>query len=74
MKYDWMLMAGSAPVPVAKGTNRSSSPARLARTVRRHATYNPKQERGLSLWYRPCSWRGRPLRAWQLRPLSARAH
>lgn len=72
MRFDWMLMAGPTVVPIAKGDRCCSSPARLARWVRRHDPTARVRTKGLSLWYRPIDWRGRPLRQWQMRPIAAR--
>jgi len=71
MKYEWMLMVGSASVPVKQGTRRCSSPARLARWLRKHRALRAQQSKVAMVWYRLCDRYGHPMGNWQKRPLAA---
>lgn len=69
MKYDWIVLAGGGMI--AKGTVKASSPARVARKVRKHGKIHPTQTGGAQLMFRPVDWRGKPLSDWSERPLRA---
>ena len=73
MKYDWMLVMGSVLMPVAKGSRRCSTPARLARWLRKHHMYRGKHPDAVTLYYRPLNWRGEPMKSWRTRPYKANA-
>jgi len=70
MRYDWMLLARTTLNPLAKGTHRCSSAARLARWLRKHKG-GPKTV-GSVLWYRRKDRNGQPIETWQTRALAAR--
>jgi len=69
LRFDWMLMS-NAMQRLAKGNRRCSSPARLARWLRKHETRNVKP--GVVVWFRRCDRNGTPLETWETRPLAAR--